>query len=76
MKCSNCHFENPDGMRFCVNCGYQLFVVCEQCHAEMAPTYNFCGQCGAPLGGALAAAVPVPAAVTGAPGMAPPPPGL
>ncbi|MEO1367118.1 MAG: zinc-ribbon domain-containing protein, partial [Acidobacteriota bacterium] len=73
MKCSNCHFANPDGMRFCVNCGYQLFVVCEQCHAEMAPTYNFCGQCGAPLGNAQAA-VPVPAAVTAAPGMAPPPP--
>ena len=24
MKCQNCHFENPDGMKFCGECGAQL----------------------------------------------------
>lgn len=50
MSCPSCHFQNPEGMKFCVECGASLMVRCGQCGTEMMPTYKFCGECGKPLG--------------------------
>ena len=46
MKCPNCQFDNPAGMKFCVDCGTKVAVACSQCGAEMSPSYRFCGECG------------------------------
>lgn len=49
MKCPSCQFENPEAMKFCVECGVRLLVRCTQCNTEMLPKYKFCGECGASL---------------------------
>ena len=49
MKCLQCEFDNPPGMKFCVNCGYSLQIQCGHCGADMLPSYRFCGECGNPL---------------------------
>jgi len=46
MKCVSCHFENPEGMSFCGQCGGKLEKVCSQCKSENPPQFRFCGQCG------------------------------
>jgi class 3 adenylate cyclase/tetratricopeptide (TPR) repeat protein len=47
--CSKCGFENPDGMKFCGNCGASLANRCSRCGSENPAPFKFCGQCGAPL---------------------------
>jgi class 3 adenylate cyclase/tetratricopeptide (TPR) repeat protein len=49
MKCPNCQFENPDGMKFCGECGCEIKSVCPQCHFANPPKFKFCGECGARL---------------------------
>ncbi len=49
MICQNCQFDNPKGMKFCVECGNGLQIVCAGCRALMMPSYKFCGECGNPL---------------------------
>jgi class 3 adenylate cyclase/tetratricopeptide (TPR) repeat protein len=50
MKCPQCHFESPPGMKFCGQCGARLGVPpCSQCGAENPPGFKFCGECGSPL---------------------------
>ncbi|MEM9553556.1 MAG: AAA family ATPase [Acidobacteriota bacterium] len=49
MDCTQCLFDNPEGMRFCVECGSPLMIACGECGAEMLLTYKFCGRCGKPL---------------------------
>ncbi|MGA9722128.1 MAG: adenylate/guanylate cyclase domain-containing protein [Candidatus Binatus sp.] len=49
MRCSSCEFENPEGRKFCSECGAVLQHCCPQCGADNAPTAKFCGECGAPL---------------------------
>jgi class 3 adenylate cyclase/tetratricopeptide (TPR) repeat protein len=46
MKCPNCQFESPEGMRFCGQCGAALPQRCPSCGAEAVPTFRFCGRCG------------------------------
>ncbi len=51
--CPECGTENPDGVKFCQECGAKLGVstkvFCGQCGAQNAPGVKFCGQCGAKL---------------------------
>jgi class 3 adenylate cyclase/tetratricopeptide (TPR) repeat protein len=49
MRCSNCGSENPDGLKFCNQCGAAFNAHCSQCGFDNAPGARFCGQCGAPL---------------------------
>ena len=46
MKCSNCQFENPEGMKFCVECGNKLEIICPNCGFSNAFNFKFCGECG------------------------------
>src|SRR5262245_43648251 len=50
MRCANCAFENPEGKKFCEECGVKLVLVCPTCGTEVRPTAKFCGDCGATLG--------------------------
>lgn len=49
--CPSCGYENPDGVKFCQECGAKLggaiMVHCTSCGAELAPGTHFCGECGA-----------------------------
>jgi class 3 adenylate cyclase/tetratricopeptide (TPR) repeat protein len=50
MKCPQCQFESPPGMKFCGQCGAKLGVPpCPQCGTENPPGFKFCGACGSPL---------------------------
>jgi len=53
MTCGACGFENPEGMKFCGDCGQALSVAtaCPGCGFENPPRFKFCGECGATLGG-------------------------
>jgi len=46
MKCSKCEFENPEGLKFCVECGNKLEILCPNCGFGNAPSFKFCGECG------------------------------
>lgn len=46
MKCPECGFENPDGMKFCGECGKKLEIVCPRCGFGNSPSFKFCGNCG------------------------------
>jgi class 3 adenylate cyclase/tetratricopeptide (TPR) repeat protein len=46
MKCRNCQTENPEGMKFCVECGKKLERICSKCGFSNSPTFKFCGECG------------------------------
>ena len=58
MDCPGCGRNNPDGKRFCGECGAPLPVRCAACGAENPGGAKFCGDCGA----ALTATGPTPAA--------------
>jgi predicted ATPase/class 3 adenylate cyclase len=47
--CPNCGAENPEGKRFCGDCGNALALRCSACDALNPPGKRFCGDCGAPL---------------------------
>jgi class 3 adenylate cyclase/tetratricopeptide (TPR) repeat protein len=49
MKCPKCQVENPDGMKFCGECGTKLERVCPQCNFSNPPQFKFCGSCGHPF---------------------------
>src|SRR5438093_1552288 len=51
MRCPNCGSENPEGLKFCNECGTALPRRCAQCGFENAPQAKFCGECGTPLTG-------------------------
>ncbi|MGH9273967.1 MAG: adenylate/guanylate cyclase domain-containing protein, partial [Acidimicrobiales bacterium] len=61
VTCPSCAAENPDGKRFCGDCGESLAIVCRTCGAAVEPGKRFCGDCGAAVAGAGAGAVPDPA---------------
>ena len=50
-RCKNCNTLNPDGVKFCQECGSPLAApaksFCTACGAEMTPGARFCGECGA-----------------------------
>jgi class 3 adenylate cyclase len=49
MKCFKCQFENPEGKKFCQECGSKLILICSNCKAENRPSGKFCGDCGKQL---------------------------
>ncbi|MGH7896751.1 MAG: DUF7577 domain-containing protein, partial [Candidatus Binatia bacterium] len=58
VKCSACHFESPDGLKYCGQCGAALAARCPTCGATNPAGFRFCGHCGTALG---AGPTPAPA---------------
>jgi class 3 adenylate cyclase len=57
MKCWNCGFENPQGAKFCSNCGQPQQRACPNCNTVNPAGAKFCNNCGFNL---QAASAPVP----------------
>ena len=51
MRCPSCGFDNPEGLKFCNECGTSFKRRCAQCGFENAPQAKFCGECGTTLSG-------------------------
>src|SRR5215831_10982578 len=51
MRCARCGFANPEGTKFCGECGSPLTNRCPSCGAENPPPFKFCGECGVALTG-------------------------
>ena len=49
MICPNCGFQNPEGAKFCNQCGSQLELRCPACGRVNPPRCKFCNACGADL---------------------------
>src|SRR5438876_7683183 len=49
MHCAHCRAHNPDGARFCEECGMALAGRCLACGAEVTLHRPFCRACGAAL---------------------------
>jgi class 3 adenylate cyclase len=49
MRCPSCGFENPEGLKFCNECGAPLRMPCAQCGFANRPQAKFCGECGVAL---------------------------
>src|SRR5215471_16505766 len=47
MRCSKCNAENPEGKKFCADCGAALGIRCPACGADSPLGKRFCGNCGA-----------------------------
>ena len=46
MKCPKCQFANPEGARFCNECGSPLDITCPKCGKANPPGSKFCNGCG------------------------------
>lgn len=46
MKCSQCHYENPQEARFCIECGKTLDLLCSRCGVKTPAGAKFCMECG------------------------------
>ena len=46
MKCPKCKYENPEGTKFCGECGTKLERICPSCNLPNPPQFKFCGECG------------------------------
>jgi class 3 adenylate cyclase/tetratricopeptide (TPR) repeat protein len=55
MRCPRCESDNPDGTKFCIECGMSLRPRCPRCGADTLPRARFCGECGTALTGQLPA---------------------
>jgi class 3 adenylate cyclase/tetratricopeptide (TPR) repeat protein len=64
--CPQCSAQNPDGIKFCGECGSSLAASCAACGTPNEAGRKFCGECGAPLV-AVRPVVAVPAAAPAAP---------
>jgi class 3 adenylate cyclase/tetratricopeptide (TPR) repeat protein len=60
MQCAQCAAINPDGNRFCGQCGAALEASCPSCSTVFAPGQRFCSQCGVLLTRAPRAATAPP----------------
>jgi len=49
MKCRQCQHVNPQGWKFCGECGARLTGACPSCGASNLPGQKFCGECGTSL---------------------------
>jgi class 3 adenylate cyclase/tetratricopeptide (TPR) repeat protein len=49
MHCPSCGFENPEGLKFCGECGTPVTAPCPRCGFANPPQFKFCGDCGASL---------------------------
>ena len=46
MQCLICRKENPEGIKFCGECGVRLEKICPRCQAANPSHFKFCGECG------------------------------
>jgi class 3 adenylate cyclase len=51
MHCPRCEADNPEGMKFCLECAAPLTRRCPQCGVANPPQAKFCGQCATSLTG-------------------------
>jgi class 3 adenylate cyclase/tetratricopeptide (TPR) repeat protein len=51
MRCPRCDADNPEGMKFCIECAAPLTRRCPQCGFVNPPQAKFCGQCATSLAG-------------------------
>ena len=49
MHCPRCQSDNPEGAKFCIECGTPVKASCPQCGADTLPRAKFCAECGTPL---------------------------
>ena len=49
MECPSCSAVNPEGNKFCGECGTPLALVCASCGTPSDSGKKFCGECGAAL---------------------------
>jgi class 3 adenylate cyclase/tetratricopeptide (TPR) repeat protein len=49
MKCPKCQFDNPEGAKFCNECGNKLEITCSKCGKANPLGSNFCNSCGQDL---------------------------
>jgi class 3 adenylate cyclase/tetratricopeptide (TPR) repeat protein len=47
--CSSCKADNPEGLKFCEQCGAAFKRRCAKCGFENSPAARFCGKCGVAL---------------------------
>ena len=47
MKCFACEYENPEGAKFCLNCGKPQTMACHNCGTQLPRGARFCFNCGA-----------------------------
>src|SRR6202789_1817247 len=50
MQCSNCNTANPEGLKFCEQCGAPFKRPCSNCGFGNSAGARYCGECGRPLG--------------------------
>jgi class 3 adenylate cyclase len=55
MKCPKCQFGNPEGAKFCNQCGNRMQFICGKCGKQNALGSKFCSECGQDLGKPLEA---------------------
>jgi class 3 adenylate cyclase len=46
MKCPECQLENPDGSKFCLECGSRFEIPCPECRNLLPLTAKFCNEWG------------------------------
>ena len=51
MTCPTCRAEQPDGARFCNQCGSALQLSCASCGTSLPAGSRFCNVCGTPVPG-------------------------
>lgn len=61
MNCPACAHVNPEGARYCAQCGTRLSASCPGCKALLQAGQRFCTSCGSPQD--LSPPTPMPAAV-------------
>ena len=55
MSGTGCGHANPEGAKFCLECGTALGLRCTGCGTELPPAAKFCLECGAKV---VASAIP------------------
>ena len=58
MRCATCSSDNPEGTKFCGECGAPSQPRCPQCGFANLPATKFCRDCGTPLLGQSSAPGP------------------
>ena len=48
MQCPQCRHPNPEGAKFCQECGTSLRRQCTNCGRQLAAAAKFCSECGTP----------------------------
>ena len=60
MRCLQCDTDNPDGAKFCIECGATLQNRCPNCGCENVARAKFCMECGTALTKLLNPQPPIP----------------